>query len=428
MEMFASASPNLNPSLINKDQLKKTVTIPLTVAMKIFTKTLENRCIEVFKDKKIFHNAKSASDRYNFLVHSDIKYSQGIWGITGHWIIGKNKEWRNELDEMRQKEIQENALNILQNKPARKKQNRWMQQGSLEYKKSILTKKKGKQEAEHVEIKQQKNQEKKFSWADDAEITFQDAEPQQTLNFDPSIVFENQGFDEMSKQGEGENLSGRTSYIDNEREIGDKQPDDFIGNLNIGNVESKESRNNDKEMEKTDEEENMKTSDMRSVEMSDDDKEDIRTSDIETSDENIRTLDAGLIPQKTSRMSPVQFQDAYHECRPEEKSHLQDVADAKAVAKFLLKYSKVIYNALLAEHESRQFLYEMDKKSRVSECPTGREKKRGQKKRKYEKKLWKHSVLLKDEGLAVRRNNVKKLRKVVVSWGAVVCDVEKLLL
>ncbi|RIB28030.1 hypothetical protein C2G38_1617998 [Gigaspora rosea] len=367
MEMFASASPNLNPSLINKDQLKKPVTIPLTVAIKIFTKTLENRCIKNLSSDLI-NNAKSACDRYNFLVHSDIKYSQGVWGITGHWIIVNNEEWRNELDEMRQKEIQDNALNIFQKKPARKKQSKWMQQGPLENKQSILAKKKGKQEVEHVKIEQQKNKENKISWADDAEITFQDGGPLQTLNFDPSIIFENQGFDEMSKQGEGENLSGRTSYIDNEREIGDKKLDNFIGNLSIGNVELKESRNNDKEMEKTDEEENMKTSVMGSVEMCDDDKEDIRTSDIETSDENITTLDTGLIPQK-------QFQDAYNERKPEEKSHLQDDSDATTVSKFLLKYSKVIYNALLAEHESRQFLYEMDKKSRVSECPTGREKK-----------------------------------------------------
>ncbi|CAG8542944.1 9357_t:CDS:2, partial [Dentiscutata heterogama] len=456
MEMFAN--------LIDKDQLKEPVTIPLTVAIKIFTKTLENRCNEIFNSKdhplNLINNAKSACDRYNFLFHSDIKCSQGICGISGHWIIGNKEEWRNELDEMRQKEIQENALKILQNKPAGKKRNKWMQQGPLGNNQPILTKKKGKQEAEDAEIEQQKKQENKISWADDAEIAFGDVGPQQTLNFNPiskdiklmseNTILESQGFnvsghetkdqtEKMSKNGEGENLFDMISF-------GDKQQsDDFIDNLSIGNSELKESRKNDREMENTDEEnvrtrdlgiaktsndveENMKTPDIGFVKMSDDNDENIRTSDIKTSDKNIRAPDARFIPQKTSRISPVQPQDTYHERKSKEKSHSQEDADATTVSEYLLKYSKVIYNALLAELESRQFLYEIDKKPRMSECPTGRRKKRGQKKRKYENKLWRHSVLVKDEGLAVRRNNVERLRKVVVAWGTVVCDVENSLL
>ncbi|CAG8756945.1 17257_t:CDS:2, partial [Cetraspora pellucida] len=350
MEMLVSTSPDLKPPL-------ESVAIPLTAAMRIFTKKLENRCTEIkHKDlpSNLVTNAKSACDRYNFLVHNDIKDSQGICGIVDHWIIGSDKEWRNELDEIRQKEIEENTLKIPQNKQARKKQNKWIQ-GPLESRveRPMYTKRKSEQEVEHVEIEeQQKKQENKISWADDAEIVFGDVEPQQTVD-----------------------------------------------SLNIGNVESKESiRNNKRVDEMNDEqdiralgaklkqtgdndEENRQARDLEFAEMNDDDnEEDLLTPNVETSDKDVQIPSEG-------------------------KNHSQDDVNASTVSEYLLKYVKVIYNALLTELESRQLLYEIDQKPRVSECPTGREKKRGQKKRKYENKLLRHSILIKSEGLAIRRNN-----------------------
>ncbi|CAG8556354.1 4082_t:CDS:1 [Racocetra fulgida] len=373
MEMLLSTSPDLKPSFIDRDnQLEESVTIPLTVAMKIFKKKLENRCIEIkHKDipSNLVKNAKSACDRYNFLVHNDIKDSQGICGITGHWIIGSNKEWRNELNEIQQKEIQENTLKIPQYKPAKKKQNKWIHQGSLESKveRPLFAKRKGEQEVEHEEVK--KKQKNQMSWADDAEIAFGDVEPQQALNSDSILK-------------------------------------DSIDNLSIGNVESKESIKNGKGMEGMNDEQEIRALDtklkklsaenmqIRDTEFADDDDEDIPTPDIETSDkdvefakmnddddeEDILTLDI-----ETSDKD-VQAPDAGLILKGKNYSQDND-ANATTDSEFLLKYAKVIYNALLAELESRQLLYEIDEKPRVSECPTGREKKRGQKRRKYENKL-----------------------------------------
>ncbi|CAG8513302.1 9265_t:CDS:2 [Scutellospora calospora] len=486
MEMLLSTSPNFKSSSADKES----VIIPLTVVLKIFTKKIEDRCIEVSKNKKYFprdlvNNAKSACDRYNFLVHSDVKNTQGICGITGHWMTVNYEEWKNELEEIRKKEIEENAVKISQNKTSRKKQNKLLQ-GPLESKvqKPVHPKRKAEQEARHEEIKEQ--QDNKISWADEAEMAFDDVGPQQASNLDPSSK-DIEPVNANSIMQSFENL-----YVDNKRDvraqlnqiladhkivldidnIGDKQSDDPIGNLGIGGDESKKNMTTDKEMGEMDDEEDTRTldeddedigtPDAEHAEISDDDEEDLRTPDaafLETSDKESRTPDTGFISQKMPKMleksendrtmspvqsqnahneakeksenyrimSPVQSQDAHNEARGKSENDLtmspvQSPDAYHETGKYLREYSKIIYKALLAELDSRHFLYETDKEPRVSDGLNWKEKS-GQKRRKFKNKLLRHSINIKDGGLAVRRNNVKRMQKVINSWEEVICDV-----
>ncbi|CAG8558262.1 14433_t:CDS:2 [Acaulospora morrowiae] len=87
-------------------------------------------------------------------------------------------------------------------------------------------------------------------------------------------------------------------------------------------------------------------------------------------------------------------------------------------------HAHLVYNALQDELDSRRFLYEIDKVPHVSKSSTGDSKKCGQKKKKYEKKLLRHSQKITDGSLATRKANIKRFLKIIDHWKYVVSNLE----
>ena len=151
LETLASTPPPYyyKPVVNEKDSSFKTTLIPLNIALKIFTRRLERefrnynyiqKQDETFiisedgkqrkvhiKLPKLIRKANSACDMYQDLFQDEVKNSQGNFGLFAHWIKVYEYEWKDELDEMRQKEIYKGTV------PLRNKQRqiKWQMQGPL---------------------------------------------------------------------------------------------------------------------------------------------------------------------------------------------------------------------------------------------------------------------------------------------------------
>ncbi|CAG8454948.1 3003_t:CDS:2 [Rhizophagus irregularis] len=103
----------------------------------------------------------------------------------------------------------------------------------------------------------------------------------------------------------------------------------------------------------------------------------------------------------------------------------QDNVTVEKISPYLLKeHAKLIYEELEKEFDTRSKLYEMDKVPHVSAKPTGKMKKTGQKRRRYEHKLKRHERSLCDGGLMNRKRNVNKTLKVMNRWKIVLKGIE----
>ncbi|KAG9307802.1 hypothetical protein G9A89_023367 [Geosiphon pyriformis] len=82
----------------------------------------------------------------------------------------------------------------------------------------------------------------------------------------------------------------------------------------------------------------------------------------------------------------------------------------------LQKHVHEIQDAIEHELEMRRVAMLIDAEVRVSPAPTGKSKKRGQKKRKYEAKLLEHEISITSGGLAVRKKNLRRFENLCKLW------------
>ncbi|RIA89239.1 hypothetical protein C1645_825127 [Glomus cerebriforme] len=332
----------------------KLTSIPLTIALKIFTSRLEKvyRNIHVNSENKdvklpdFIKKAISACDMYQALFQDDINNSQGVIGLVANLVEGFevfDYEWENELSETKQKGTDKNIVfkAPLRKGKNKKRQIKWQMQGPLPIGKTKEAK--GKEKEQLIEKPSlEKIRKEQIVSKDEKDFSLNDI---YTEIFKPSISW--------------------ADDVEEKFKINELRDDD-----------QNESRSMINEREKHQDE----------VDLND---------------------------SKTERIQGEPVRDH------------QDNTTVTKFSPYLLKeHAKLIYEELVKEFDTRNKLYEVDKVPHISEKPTGRMKKIGQKKHRHELKLKRHEHSLHVGGLMNRKRNVNKMHVVKNNWEIVLIGIE----